>query len=225
MKKLNSVAQEILENLKANCLTDEQILELEKKEKLARIRQRTRAALMYLEEKAGARVCDILRNKANWKETESVKQLRSLKPGGCAFLQGPAGCGKTTAGAWFTGLKMIEGFSSVYVDSSKLILENMFADVLVIDDIGSEFASEYWLAIFTSVINYRYAHRLTTVFLTNLTLKEWSLRYDKVQAGEEKEGRIFSRIAQWGREKGSVGLISNEPNLRLETHDSAKAQE
>jgi DNA replication protein DnaC len=216
MTPLDVELKPIFERLRANCMTKEEIEKFDREEREKQARSRRENAYLYLETTAGERIVAVLKDKKNWRETRAVMALRNLKPGGCAFIQGGVGCGKTVAGALEIVKAYEKGHSAVFVESSKLTLKDdyLFADVLVIDDVGTEFASEYWRAGFTSVVNYRHSHRLTTVFLTNLTPQQWATRYDLMQEGSEKEGRIFSRIKQWTREPGSVILISGEEDLR-----------
>lgn len=225
MTRLQVECGKIADRLREQALSSE---ELEKREaELAKQHRLSlkRDAIQYVREYGGDRIYEAIKEE-NFKETEIIKALRKLKPGGCAFIQGVVGCGKTVAAFHYLARRIFQGLdlSCVkYVAADDLTREHRDCAVLVIDDVGVEFVSTFWLAAFIQVLDFRYRQRLTTVLLTNLILKDWAKRYDNVEHGQELTGRIFSRIAQWAHEPGSVFLESDAKSLR--TINSAKAQE
>jgi hypothetical protein len=224
MTSLRDELDGITARLAENSLTDEELAKWEEEQEKREKQTRLHKAWQYIHEVGGERVVEVIKDKAHWRETEAVKALRLLKPGGCAFIQSEAGAGKTVAGIQYAGRMISQGYDARYVNAANLNLEAMFCEVLVIDELGCEFVSAFWLAAFMRVFDYRYSRKLTTVLLTNLILKDLAMRYDGVDTGSLDKGRLFGRVAQWSREEGSVFKEGCGVNLRLQTPNRAQAQ-
>lgn len=214
-KDAAEVVLEIFNGIVVNSLPDEEILELERLEKEKLHKLRVKQAWDYIYRYCGERIASVFKDKENWKETKAISTLRQLKNGKCGFIHSKAGAGKTVAGVWFIARKKIDGLDVVYVNSSNLIRDMSFTDILVIDDIGTEDLTNKWLSIFWDVINYRYQHKKTTVLLTNLVLNDWLLRYDGLDSSRKEEGRIYTRVWQWTHEHGGVFAEWCGENLRM----------
>ncbi|MGV8123508.1 MAG: AAA family ATPase [Candidatus Xenobiia bacterium LiM19] len=62
-------------------------------------------------------------------------------------------------------------------------------DILCIDDMGMELATERNMALLEMIIDYRYSHLLTTIITTNLPHDAFRERYTE---------RIIDRLREWG---------------------------
>ena len=62
----------------------------------------------------------------------------------------------------------------------------MDCDLLIIDDLGTEFSSQFSTSCLYNLVNTRQNKGLSTIISTNLSPKDLAERYD---------GRIYSRIA------------------------------
>lgn len=122
------------------------------------------------------------------------------------FLYGPAGTGKTfiincmakrlldtfhsviyLSASQFFDLMADQAFrqsnNSVY---SNITLDDLrHCDLLIIDDLGSEFTNSFTDASLFDILNERLIHQKSTIISTNLSLEDFKNRYDE---------RIFSRI-------------------------------
>ncbi len=78
--------------------------------------------------------------------------------------------------------KFRSGYSSSYESKSEKYLE---CDLLIIDDLGTEFSTQFTVSCLYNLINTRQNRGLSTIISTNLSVKELKDRYD---------GRITSRI-------------------------------
>ena len=106
---------------------------------------------------------------------------------------GSAGLGKTHLSLAIVKELINKGFDCVYASSYNLFsaMENdhfssrsnetykaaVNCDLLVIDDLGSEFTSPFILSCIYNVINTRLLSKKPTVISTNLTIKEIETRY------------------------------------------------
>ena len=125
--------------------------------------------------------------------------------GGNLLLMGGTGTGKTHITTSIAKVIISKGHSVIY-DSIENIMndfeEDRFrsgyaprdpkaakyleCDLLIIDDLGTEFASQYSTVCLYNLVNSRQNKGLATIISTNLTPKDLANRYD---------GRIYSRIA------------------------------
>ena len=80
-------------------------------------------------------------------------------------------------------------------EAAAMLAEAKTADVLVLDDAGTEFSTERgpWVSVFDTIINARYAACLPTIITTNLSAEAFFKLY-----GE----RVRSRFHEAGRLKG-----------------------
>lgn len=123
---------------------------------------------------------------------------RILEEGWNFIIEGPTGSGKTTFGAILARIVLSKGHSALFLeleefrrlftgedlppdlsDAKKQIYN---VDILVLDDLGKEYKSEssdHFVVKLDSVIRQRIADKKTTVFTTNLTAENVSIRYDE----------------------------------------------
>lgn len=76
-------------------------------------------------------------------------------------------------------------FKSGYDRSEPLGTKYLECDLLIIDDLGTEFASQFTVSVLYNLLNTRQNRGLSTIISTNLTAEELGGKY---------EGRIYSRI-------------------------------
>ena len=77
-------------------------------------------------------------------------------------------------------------FKSGYTQKEPKAAKYMECDLLIIDDLGTEFSSQFSTSCLYNVINTRQNKGLSTIISTNLSPNDLASRYD---------GRIYSRIA------------------------------
>lgn len=222
-KSFQSQIGPILARMKENCITPEEELVEKKRDEHEKMLKRKREATEFIERKFGKNFLQVM--KPNNKQTKSMEVLRNLKPGRMGVIIGSPGCGKTFAAASIAVQWIMDGESVEYVRAHGEIQdlikqtrnfvtpENQDrkdrlrqVDNLIIDDVGAEENMPDFVVFLSSIIDYRWSKRLTTVILTNLKLKDWPQRY-----GEGTE-RLIDRIREWSR--GCV-LQTNEESLRL----------
>ena len=103
------------------------------------------------------------------------------------LLMGNAGLGKTHAALAIAGIVLGKGFDVIYVsspdffgkiessrfdpseDAETLLRTASTADLLILDDLGTEFVTPYFLTVFYSLLNNRLGARLPTIVTTNIT--------------------------------------------------------
>ncbi len=103
------------------------------------------------------------------------------------MLIGNAGLGKTHAALAIAGLVLKKGFDVIYVSSpdffnkieaarydtgseaETLLRTATDADLLIIDDLGTEFVTPYFITTFYSLLNKRLGAHLPTIITTNIT--------------------------------------------------------
>ena len=93
------------------------------------------------------------------------------------MLLGNAGLGKTHAALAIAGEVLEKGFDVIYVSSpdffSKLEALHLFlpggVDLLILDDLGSEFNSSFLISTLYSLLNNRLGAKLPTIVTTNIT--------------------------------------------------------
>ncbi len=122
------------------------------------------------------------------------------KPEGWLLLEGPYGCGKTHLAAaignarlqhgdvvlFLTTPDLLDHLRSTYGPTSEIGYDELFdrvrqAELLILDDLGSENPSQWAGEKLFQLLNYRYSHRLPTVITTNVDL-------------DRLDGRIRSRM-------------------------------
>jgi DNA replication protein DnaC len=130
---------------------------------------------------------------------------KGVEQGENLVLMGATGLGKTHLSTSIAKKAMEGGFSVVYESAENLFGDFRFerfernrtdqsfdraaayfeADLLIIDDLGSEFSNQFTVATLYNLINTRLNHRKATLLNTNLSAKELMQSYDR---------RITSRI-------------------------------
>ncbi len=117
------------------------------------------------------------------------------------LLRGPTGVGKTHLSLAIAGEVLSRGYSVVYGPVQKLLhrLENEHfgrssgnsedvltgCDLLILDDVGTEFSSSFYTSALYNIINERMLSGKPTIISTNLNQKELTDRY-----GEQIASRI-----------------------------------
>lgn len=76
-------------------------------------------------------------------------------------------------------------FKSGYDSSEPLGTKYLECDLLIIDDLGTEFSNQFTVSVLYNLLNTRQNRGLSTIISTNLTAEELGGKY---------EGRIYSRI-------------------------------
>ena len=123
----------------------------------------------------------LLDNLKEYAEDFSSDQQESL------ILTGNAGLGKTHAALAVAGIVLNKGYDVIYVssadffnkientrfdsnsDAETLLQTATDADLLIIDDLGTEFVTPYFITTFYSLLNNRLGAHLPTVVTTNIT--------------------------------------------------------
>ena len=103
------------------------------------------------------------------------------------MLFGNAGLGKTHAALAIAGLVLEQGHDVIYVsspdffgkieasrfdpsgDADTLLRTASTADLLILDDLGTEFVTPYFITVFYSLLNNRLGAGLPTIITTNIT--------------------------------------------------------
>ena len=103
------------------------------------------------------------------------------------MLTGNAGLGKTHAALAVAGIVLNKGYDVIYVssadffnkientrfdsnsDAETLLQTATDADLLIIDDLGTEFVTPYFITTFYSLLNNRLGAHLPTIVTTNIT--------------------------------------------------------
>ncbi len=117
------------------------------------------------------------------------------------LLRGPTGVGKTHLSLAIAGEVMARGYSVVYGPVQKLLhriekehfgraegnSEDIMTDcdLLILDDVGTEFTSPFYTSALYNIINERMLSDKPTIISTNLNQKELTTRY-----GEQIASRI-----------------------------------
>lgn len=138
------------------------------------------------------------------RETPALKALTPWIFGGgwALVLVGGPGAGKTVAAAKAALEALQRGQSVEWVATQQASRANAFgpeaearerawmgAGLLVVDDVGAEFASDAWRSILGAVLDARWGNNLRTLLTSNLTLPELK---------ERLGARTMDRIAQDG---------------------------
>ena len=123
---------------------------------------------------------------------------------GNLLMMGTTGTGKTHISTSIAATVIKQGYDVVYDTAQNIFSDFEFdrfkngygreesrcekyleCDLLIIDDLGTEFSSPFTVSCLYNLINTRYNRGLGTIISTNLDLNELSTRY---------EGRISSRL-------------------------------
>lgn len=138
------------------------------------------------------------------RQTQALKALSPWAFGGgwALVLVGGPGAGKTVAAAQAAFEALQRGETVEWVATLQASRANAFgpeaearerawmgADLLVVDDVGAEFASDAWRSILGAVLDARWGNNLSTLLTSNLTLPELK---------ERLGARTMDRIAQDG---------------------------
>ena len=130
---------------------------------------------------------------------------KGVKEGENLLLMGATGLGKTHLSTSIARVAMEQGGSVVYESAQNLLSDFEYerfekdkrdrgpdrsakyfsADLLIIDDLGSEFSNQFTLSVLYNLLNTRITRGTSTLINTNLSAKELLERYDR---------RITSRI-------------------------------
>ena len=124
---------------------------------------------------------------------------------GNLLLLGDTGTGKTHISTSIAREIISKGYSVLYDSAENILLDfeadrfksgygpheskaekYMECELLIIDDLGTEFSSQFSTVALLNLINTRQNKGLATIISTNLSAKDLAMRYD---------GRIYSRIA------------------------------
>ena len=132
------------------------------------------------------------------------------------MLMGGTGLGKTHLSLAIANVAINKGYAVLYGSAQNILsdlqnenfgrIDNIYyteqdvinADLLIIDDLGTEFKSQYTTACLYNIINTRILKQLPTIISTNYDLNDLEREYDK---------RIISRIAG---EYNRLKLIGND---------------
>lgn len=144
---------------------------------------------------------------------EAVRRWLDARPRPWALvLLGGAGVGKTVAAALAAQRALAAGRSVQWVRVAAASRESTFGDeaaarerrwrtagLLVLDDLGAEFASEAWTAVLDSVLDARWSNNAPTVLTSNVAVPDLRARLGV---------RVADRLAQEGRVEacGDVSL-------------------
>ena len=80
--------------------------------------------------------------------------------------------------------------------SEKIIRQYGKVDLLVIDDIGKEFATDWTTSVLFSILNARYENKIPTIITTNYTPKELPIAITARKCDRRKADAIMSRIRE-----------------------------
>jgi len=132
---------------------------------------------------------------------------------GSAYIFGKCGVGKTHF-LYYGANKFNESGKHIYIElfadsvrkvkqefnnNSKMMIGAMATtEILFIDDLGNEYATEYTVSeILQPIIDYRYVNELPTIITSNYTIDDLFKVYEKV-AGGQKAAQIITRIKTLG---------------------------
>ena len=126
------------------------------------------------------------------------------KKGGNLLLIGSTGTGKTHVSTAIAKTVISQGFEVLYDSAQNIVSEfendrfrsgygqqepsskkYMDCDLLIIDDLGTEFVNSFTVSCLYNLLNTRQNRGLSTIISTNLSAEELAGKY---------EGRIYSRI-------------------------------
>lgn len=172
-------------------------------------------------------------------ETVAIAEARAFLDDESArmlILSGPRGCGKTMAASWLASREVVKvtrwpdgdrewtrDIDSRFVDVSRLSRVSRYSDeqmeplerceLLVIDDLGMEYADEKgsFLATLDGLVNARYAADLRTIITTNLPAAEFKRRYGERIADRIRECGKFVELSGESMRKGQRQLRLDEP--------------
>ena len=161
-------------------------------------------------------------------------------PEGWLVLKGGYGCGKTHLAAaianacaergqpalFITVPDLLDHLRATFAPSSLADYDTRFeevrrADVLILDDLGTESSTSWAQEKLFQILNYRYNARLPTVVTTNHELEEISLRL-RSRLVDPDLARIISITAPDFRRTGMAQDQSDLSSLSLHSHQTFK---
>jgi len=161
-------------------------------------------------------------------------------PEGWLVLKGGYGCGKTHLAAaianacaergqpalFITVPDLLDHLRATFAPSSLADYDTRFeevrrADVLILDDLGTESSTSWAQEKLFQILNYRYNARLPTVVTTNHELEEISLRL-RSRLVDPDLARIISITAPDFRRAGMAQDQSDLSSLSLHSHQTFK---
>lgn len=141
------------------------------------------------------------------------------------YIGGTPGIGKTSFAKRVAFVVMKKGFSVYFTNEVDLIdngkkrfkdnyITNAFnkaqeCDLLILDDLGIEAATEYVKSEMSKLIDYRYSHHRPIIYISNRSFEQMKNRYDNF-------GRTYSRI------RGGCEKIWWIPGRDLRINDTGK---
>lgn len=182
-------------------------------------------------------------NSIEWTYNQAKIFSTNLK--GWLLLQGGYGCGKTHLAAAIANFAVSIGVPTLFItvpdlldslrmtyNSQETTFEERFdqirnAQLLILDDFGTQNATQWAQEKLFQIINYRYINELSTVITTNLPLDEIEERIQsrlvdpelvtvcKINAPDFRNPKV-----EFGRQKISLQLASEE--MQFETFDLRK---
>ncbi len=93
-------------------------------------------------------------------------------------------------------------FKSGYVQTEQKSEKYLECDLLIIDDLGTEFSNQFTVSCLYNLLNTRQNHGKATIISTNLSPEELSSKY---------EGRIYSRLV--GRDTAVLMFVGKDRRL------------
>ncbi|MCD8294912.1 MAG: ATP-binding protein [Clostridia bacterium] len=151
---------------------------------------------------------NFVRNKGNqWQYErclEYAQKFTSMKEGRSIIMTGNIGTGKTYAAACIGNylleqevsvamanvIHVLDEFRDPEKTSSGLFAKLVSADLLILDDLGAEHATDYAIERLYSIVNERYVNDRPVIVCTNLT-------FDSMASCEDiRYARIYNRIME-----------------------------
>lgn len=126
------------------------------------------------------------------------------EPGAWLLLAGSKGCGKTVAATWAVSQALEEGKSAAFrpvsavgalsqYDAGAAEMESLRrVKLLVLDELGVEFASDYAKSRFFELLDARHEAKVKTILTTNLSLEDAKRRLgDRIVDRIGGDGAVF----------------------------------
>lgn len=149
-------------------------------------------------------------------ETESMTVARRWleSPLWCLAMLGGLGNGKSTAAGWLVRSEVLRRGSVCWIRAEEASTASLYgpeadarrkrartSDLLVIDDLGAELASEPWRSWLGDVLGARYANCDRTVITSNLDAEAFKARVGARLADRIREGMVVGTTAGSMRRK------------------------
>jgi len=128
---------------------------------------------------------DYEKYKTDWANRDDDSRLFAITNG--FNLYRPNYYPLTTPIKMFNFPSMLQTIKNSYENELTMSIEDFNEKILIVDDLGAEKFTDWSIENLYRLVNYRYENMLTTVFISNLSLKELSQR-----VGD----RIVSRIIE-----------------------------